>query len=63
VYFHAGAVRQIYVAYRQPDGTFATSALVSELNVAGTRFASPFVVQSNDHMVFELAGQAYEVRR
>lgn len=63
VYFHAGAVRQLYVAHKQANGTYTTPAPISELNVAATRCAAPFVLQTDNYMIFEKAGDLYETTR
>ena len=62
IYFHAGATRDIYVSHRNPDGSFATPSPVSELNTAA-RDACPFVLQNDDYMIFERAGDIFESTR
>jgi hypothetical protein len=63
IYFHANSPRQLYWATKKLDGTYTTPAPVNELNVAGVRFAAPFVAQSNEYMIFERAGNIYETTR
>lgn len=62
IYFHAGGNRDLYVAHRQPSGTYATPAPVTELNTSG-RDASPFVLQSDRYIIFEREGDIYEATR
>lgn len=63
IYFHAGATRQLFRAQKKGNGTYTTPAPVSELNVATVRCAAPFVVQTDDYMVFEKAGNIFETSR
>lgn len=62
LYFHAGNPRDIYVTHRKPDGSFMPPAPVAELNTAA-RDACPFVLQANDYMIFERAGDIFETTR
>ena len=62
IYFHAGATRDIYVSHRNPGGSFATPMPVTELNTAA-RDACPFVLQNDDYMLFERAGDIFESTR
>jgi len=61
VYFHAGGVRDLFVT--QKSGTsYPTPSPIAELNTTG-RDASPFVLQSDDYLLFERAGNLYETSR
>lgn len=62
IYFHAGATRDIYVARRKPNGTFHAPVPVVELNTGG-RDACPFVLQSDNYMIFEREGDIFETTR
>jgi hypothetical protein len=62
IYFHAKPSRDIYVAHRNPNGSFTTPTPVSELNTA-SRDACPFVLQADDYMIFERAGDIFESTR
>jgi len=62
IYFHANPSRDIYVAHRDPNGSFSTPTAVSELNTAG-RDACPFVLQADDYMLFERDGDIFESTR
>lgn len=62
IYFHANPSRDIYVAHRNPNGTFTTPVAVAELNTAA-RDACPFVLQADDYMIFERAGDIFETTR
>ena len=61
VYLHAGATRDLYVAYRQGAG-FTVPVPITELNTSG-RDAAPFVSPDNRHLVFERDGDLYETSR
>ncbi len=61
VYVHAGATRDIYRMTRT-GASWTPQAPVSEVNTT-MRDAAPWVPQTDDHMVFERAGQLYETRR
>lgn len=63
LYLHAGAPRDLYVATRTPNGTYTTPVPVAELNVVAVRDAAPFVLQADDYMIFERAGDLYETTR
>jgi hypothetical protein len=62
IYFHAGATRDLYVAYRQMNGTYTTPSPVVELNTAA-RDAAPFVSADDKYMIFERAGDIFETTR
>ena len=62
VYFHAGATRDLYVTRRKPNGTFHAPVPVAELNTS-SRDATPFVLQSDDYMIFERDGDILETTR
>jgi hypothetical protein len=62
IYFHANPSRDIYTAHRNPDGSFSTPTAVSELNTP-VRDACPFVLQADDYMIFERAGDIFESTR
>jgi dipeptidyl aminopeptidase/acylaminoacyl peptidase len=61
VYFHAGAVRDLYVAYRTGD-TFTPPAPITELNTAG-REDGPFISPDGHHLYFAREGDLYEATR
>jgi hypothetical protein len=63
IYFHAGATRQLYRAQKKGNGTYTMPMPVSELDVAAVRCAAPFVVQTDDYMVFEKASDIFETSR
>lgn len=63
IYLHAGTSRDLYRATRKQDGTFTTPQAVAELNVAAIRDASPFVVQTDDYLIFERSSDIYETTR
>jgi Tol biopolymer transport system component len=62
IYFHANPSRDIYVAHRNPGGSFSTPVPVAELNTSG-RDACPFVLQADDYMIFERDGDIFESTR
>lgn len=60
VYFHAGAVRDLYVARKTGIGNnFTVPEPVTELNTA-VREAAPFVDQAEGFLIFERAGSLLE---
>lgn len=63
IYLQAGSPRDIYRASRVGNGTFTTPVPVTELNVPNARDAAPFVLQGDDYMIFERAGDIYETTR
>lgn len=63
MYLHAGGSRDLYVATRMGNGTYTTPVAVTELNMAAIRDAAPFVLQTDDYMIFERAGDIYETTR
>ena len=63
IYFHAGSPRDIYVSHRNPNGTFQAPTPVAELDGATTRDAAPFVVQTDDYMIFERESDIFETTR
>lgn len=63
IYLHAGASRDLYIATRMGNGTYATPQAITELNTAGVRDAAPFVLEGDDYMIFEKAGDIYESTR
>jgi hypothetical protein len=62
IYFHAGLMRDVFVAIRTPDRTYSTPLPVSELNTL-LRDAAPFVLQDNRHLLFERSNNIYETWR
>jgi hypothetical protein len=62
LYFHAGGTRDIYMAVRKTNGTYAMPIPVNELNTGG-RDAAPFVSADNRYMLFERDGDIYETSR
>ena len=62
IYFHAGATRDLYVAYRQMNGTYTTPSPIVELNTAA-REAAPFVSADDKYMIFDRAGDIFETTR
>jgi hypothetical protein len=62
VYLHRGSTRDIFVAYKQGDGTYTAPVAVDELNT-GSREAAPFVLPDNRHIVFERSSDIYEASR
>lgn len=62
VYLHRGSTRDIYVAYKQDDGTYTAPVPVDELNTS-SRDAAPFVLPDNRHIVFERSADIYEASR
>lgn len=63
VYFHAGATRQLYRATKQTNGTYSTPIAVSDLNIPNVRCAAPFVLQTDDFMIFDRASDIYFATR
>lgn len=63
IYLHAGASRDIYRAQLKGNGTYTTPAPVTELNTMAARDAAPFVVQTDDYLVYEKAGDIFETSR
>lgn len=63
IYLHAGTTRQIYRATRKGNGDYTTPALVDELNVTGVHCAAPFVLQTDDYMIFNRSSDIYEASR
>jgi len=63
IYLHAATPRQLYRATRTGSGTYTTPAPVVELNVAATSTATPCVSQSDEYMMFEIAGDIYQTSR
>jgi hypothetical protein len=61
VYFHAGATRDLYVAYRMGT-TFTAPQPIAELNTAG-RDAAPSINAANNRLVFERDTDLYETTR
>lgn len=61
VYFHAGAVRDLYVAHRTGD-TFTPPAPVAELNT-DAREDGPFISPDGHHLYFARDGDLYEATR
>jgi len=61
IYFHAGGVRDLFVT-QKAGASYPTPTPITELNTS-SRDASPFVVQSNDYLVFERAGDLFEASR
>lgn len=61
VYLHAGATRDLYVAFRQGAG-FTAPVPIAELNTTG-RDAAPFVLPDGRHLLFERDGDIYETSR
>lgn len=62
VYFHAGAVRDIYFAPRMTNGTYATPAVVPELFTL-QREADPFILGGERYMVFNCMREICETTR
>lgn len=63
IYFHAGETRQIYRATRKGNGDYTVAMPVDELNIAGVRNAAPFVLQSDDYIIFDRSSDIYEASR
>ncbi len=63
IYFHAGAPRQLYRSTRKGNGGYTMPALVAEVNVAAIRTAAPFVLQSDETMIFERASDIFLTTR
>jgi hypothetical protein len=63
IYFHAGSPRDLYRATLKGNGTYTMPMPVTELNMPAARDASPYVVQTDDYMVFERAGDIFETTR
>ncbi len=63
IYLHAGAIRDLYRATRNTNGTFTTPVPVSELNTVNVRDAAPFVLETDDYLIFSRAGNIYETVR
>ncbi len=63
IYLHAGSSRDIYRAQLKGDGTYTTPAPVTELNTMAARDAAPFVVQTDDYLVYEKSGDIFETSR
>lgn len=61
VYFHAGAVRDLYVAHRTGE-TFTSPQPIGELNSAG-REDGPYISADERHLVFARDNDLYEVTR
>jgi hypothetical protein len=63
VYFHAGTEREIYTSHRLPNGIFDVPTAVTELDATGLRDAAPFVLQTDDYMIFERDYDIFETTR
>jgi Tol biopolymer transport system component len=63
IYLHAGVSRDIYRATKTTSGTYTVPVPVSELNMVDIRDAAPFVVQTDDYLIFERGGNMYETTR
>jgi hypothetical protein len=63
MYLQAATPRAIYRTTKKSDGTYATPVPVAELNVAATRTAAPCVTQSEEYMMFEVAGDIFQTTR
>lgn len=61
LYFHAGTSRDIFVSFRAGT-SFTAPIAVSELNT-GAREASPFIMPGGRRLLFERAGDIFEVTR
>lgn len=63
IYFHAGGVRDLYVAHRSAPGTaFSLPVLVEELTTSA-READPFILAGDRYMVFACRDDLCEVER
>jgi len=63
IYLHAGTPRDLYRATLQGNGTYTTPVPVTELNDTALRDAAPYVVRTDDYMLFERAGDIFETTR
>ncbi|HTL38392.1 MAG TPA: hypothetical protein VL326_34920 [Kofleriaceae bacterium] len=63
IYFHAMDPRDIYASRRLGNGNFKAATPVTELNDAALRDAAPFVLQTDDYMIFEREYDIFETTR
>jgi hypothetical protein len=63
MYLQAATPRAIYRTTKKSDGTYNTPVPVAELNVAAMRTAAPCVTQSDEYMMFEVAGDIFQTSR
>ncbi len=63
IYLHAGQPRDLYRATLTGNGTYTTPVPVTELSAAGIRDAAPFVIQTENYLVFERDGDIFETTR
>lgn len=62
IYFHAGAIRDLYVAHRTSGGTFSAPIPVAELDTPN-READPFMSADDRYLVFNCGVDICEVER
>jgi WD40-like Beta Propeller Repeat len=62
VYYHAGTVRDLFVARKQGNG-YATPVPIAELNTAQGREAAPFISADDRYLVFERDAELVESAR
>lgn len=62
IYFHAGSPRDLYRATLRGNGSYTNPDPVTELNTA-TRDAAPFVMETDNYMIFERDRDIYESKR